>query len=87
MAAEGQADDALTATVGYLIKALRALGHAGAPDAANRLAAQAWLALRDDHARQAERLNGAMHYLARLPQQPGNPSTTAPAPPTDEENS
>lgn len=77
-------DDALAATVGHLIKALRAVGHAGEPDTANRLAAQAWLALRDDHARQAERLNGAMHYLARLPQRPSAGFTTAPI---DQENS
>lgn len=71
-------DDALAATVGHLTKALRALGHSGNPDAANRIAAQAWLALRDEHPRQAERLNGAMHYLARLPQRPGTEPTTDP---------
>ncbi|ALG85447.1 hypothetical protein [Gordonia phthalatica] len=75
-------DDALVTTVGYLIKALRALGQSGDPDAANRLAAQAWLALRDDHPREAERLNGAMHYLVRLPQEPGKDSTN---PSTDQE--
>ena len=63
-------DEALATTVGFLIKALRALGHRGDPDAANRVAAQAWLALRDENPRQAERLNGAMHYLVRLPQRP-----------------
>lgn len=81
MAGEGR-DDELTVTVGYLIKALRAIGRSGDPDAANRLAAQAWLALRDARPREAERLNGAMHYLARLPQSPRPHSV----PLIDEEN-
>lgn len=68
MTEDGHDDESLAATVGYLLKALRLVGKSGDPDAANRLAAQAWLALRDEHPRQAERLNGAMHYLARLPQ-------------------
>lgn len=68
MSTDGPQNDALATNVGFLIKSLRALGRSGDPDAANRLAAQAWLALRDDHPREAERLNGAMHYLVRLPQ-------------------
>lgn len=80
MAAGVGDDELLAVTVSHLIKALRALGRTGDPDAANRLAAKAWLSLRDQQPRQAERLNGAMHYLAKLPQ------TTAPGiPPTDEE--
>nr|WP_231979621.1 DUF2249 domain-containing protein [Tessaracoccus coleopterorum] len=71
MATEAGLDGPLDATVGYLIKALRAVGRSGDPDAANRLAAQAWLRLRDVDPRQAERINGAMHYLARLPRQRG----------------
>ncbi|MCU6479372.1 hypothetical protein QO003_001580 [Arthrobacter silviterrae] len=82
MATESPGDDALVATVGHLIKALRALGLSGDPDAANRIAARAWLALRDGQPRQAERLNGAMHYLVRLPQGPGTDSTS---PPTKQE--
>ncbi len=50
-----------------LVKALRGLGAAGRPVAASRLAAQAWWVLRDEWPRQAERINGTMHYLARLP--------------------
>jgi len=72
-------DDPLVATVDVLLRALRALGEAGQPDAANRLAARAWLALRDEHPRQAQRVNGTMHHLARLPQEPsvttGSPTT------------
>lgn len=47
-------------------KALRALGQAGQPEEASKLAAQAWWALKDTDARAAERVNGTMHYLARL---------------------
>lgn len=48
------------------IAALRRLGAAGEPEAASRLAAQAWVTLRRDEPRLAERINGAMHHLARL---------------------
>lgn len=47
-------------------KALRALGEAGRPEEASRLAGQAWWALKDADPRAAERVNGTMHYLARL---------------------
>lgn len=70
---------AITATTDVLVKALRALGQAGRPDAASRLAAQAWWVLRDPHPREAERVNGVMHFLARLPAEPDAPPTDAPA--------
>lgn len=47
-------------------KALRRLGQAGQPEEANRLAAQAWWALKDTDPDAAEHINGVMHYLARL---------------------
>ncbi|MBN9610403.1 MAG: hypothetical protein BGO26_08165 [Actinobacteria bacterium 69-20] len=50
-----------------LVKAVRALGAAGEPDQASRVAAKAWWVLKD-WPRQAERINGTMHYLAKLPQ-------------------
>ncbi|MBD9698400.1 hypothetical protein IGS67_02680 [Flavimobilis sp. GY10621] len=75
-------DTTLVATVDVLLRALRALGSAGRPDAANRLAARAWLALRDEHPRQAERINGTMHHLARQPTEPC--ASTATARPTQE---
>lgn len=78
MSAEAGPEEPLAATVGYLIKTLRALGRSGNPDGANRLAAQAWLALRDDAPRQAERINGAMHYLVRLPQVTRPDTTSSP---------
>lgn len=61
------ADEALSRTTAVLVKTLRALGAAGRPVAASRLAAQAWSALRHTHPREAEHINGIMHYLARLP--------------------
>ncbi|GAA3928328.1 hypothetical protein GCM10022383_04060 [Microbacterium soli] len=82
MGVEGR-DDTLGTTVGFLLRALRAVGELGDPDAANRLAAQAWLALRDDHPQQAKRLNGVMHHLSRLPQVTGGESRN---PPTDQED-
>ena len=57
-------------------KALRALGEAGKPDEASTLAAQAWWALKDTDARGAERVNGTMHYLARLMERPAAPGST-----------
>jgi uncharacterized protein (DUF2249 family) len=62
--------DALADTTDVLVKTLRALGAAGHPDDANRLAARAWWVLKDTRPREAERINGAMHYLARLPAGP-----------------
>lgn len=50
-----------------LTRALRALGSAGEPDAASRIAALAWSGIRRSRPEVAERLNGTMHYLARLP--------------------
>jgi uncharacterized protein (DUF2249 family) len=49
-----------------LARTLRELGRAGHPEAANRLAAEAYVVLRRDEPRAAERLNGVMHYLVRL---------------------
>ncbi|MEO8246132.1 MAG: DUF2249 domain-containing protein [Chloroflexota bacterium] len=49
-----------------LVAALRRLGEAGQPVAASQIGAKAYAALRHDEPRIAERLNGAMHHLARL---------------------
>ncbi len=51
-------------------KSLRLLGQCGRSSAANRLAAQAWWALKDDDPAGAQRINGVMHYLAKLPDEP-----------------
>lgn len=50
-----------------LVRTLRKLGEAGQVDQANRLAAGAWSAIRHTDPAAAERINGTMHYLARLP--------------------
>lgn len=50
--------------VGILDRALRALGRAGEADLAAQLAAEAWARLRPGHPREAERINGTLHYLA-----------------------
>lgn len=59
--------DATTDLTRVLGRALRALGEAGRPAHASRLAAAAWALLRRERPVEAERLNGLLHYLARLP--------------------
>lgn len=49
-----------------LTEALRALGDAGEPRLANTLAGQAWSAIRRVNPHSAQRINGLMHYLAKL---------------------
>ncbi len=61
-----EADPAVDRLTEIVVRALRALGAAGQPVPAARLAADAWVATRHDHPRAAERLNGVMHHLARL---------------------
>jgi hypothetical protein len=73
-------DDAFVDTTSILVKTLRALGEAGHPDAASRLAAKAWWALREVRPREAERINGTMHFLAQLPAEDGALPTEAPTP-------
>lgn len=60
-------DDGFEALLQVLTRALRRLGQVGHPEDANRLAARAWSSIRHAHPDEAERLNGAMHYLSRLP--------------------
>jgi hypothetical protein len=57
--------DALTRILAHTC---RKLGKAGHPSAAAQLAAEGWSLLRDDYPDDAERLNGAMHFLSRLEQ-------------------
>jgi hypothetical protein len=64
------ADAAISGMTDLLVKAVRALGAAGEPEQASRIAGKAWWVLKD-WPRQAERVNGTMHYLARLEQDPG----------------
>ena len=55
--------DALTRILAHTC---RELGKAGHPSTASLLAVEAWSLLREDYPDDAERLNGAMHYLSRL---------------------
>jgi hypothetical protein len=48
-----------------LIRAVKVLGDGGQVDLACRIAAEAWAALRKEHPEEAEKLNGALHYLTR----------------------
>jgi uncharacterized protein (DUF2249 family) len=59
-------DSAADGLAGVLIKALRRLGTAGQPQAANRLAAEAYMSVRRHEPRIASRIDGVMHHLARL---------------------
>ncbi|HEX6965031.1 MAG TPA: DUF2249 domain-containing protein [Gemmatimonadaceae bacterium] len=64
--AEAAAVGALTRA---FVQACRQLGKTGHPSDAMRIAAQGWSALWTSHPDDAERINGVMHYLARLEQQ------------------
>lgn len=70
---DAEVADALLAV---LIRALRALGEAGHPEDANRLAARAWSSVRHQQPAAAARINGTMHYLARLPETRRLPEAT-----------
>jgi uncharacterized protein (DUF2249 family) len=59
--------DPVPALTRLLVRALRGLGEAGSPVRASQLAAAGWTVLRHEHRSDAERLNGVLHYLARLP--------------------
>lgn len=50
---------------GIFIRALKALGEAGQTDLASRLAAEGWKEIRHESPEEAERLNGALHWLNR----------------------
>ena len=63
-------DELVASLTVVLTKSLRALGKAGQPDEASRLAATGWSLLRHEHPREAEKINGMMHFLARLPGSP-----------------
>ncbi len=58
-------DDVLTALNRLFIRSLRELGNAGLDDIACRLAGEGWALMRHDHSREAERLNGVLHFLTR----------------------
>jgi uncharacterized protein (DUF2249 family) len=72
-AAAAVAGEDVEALLKVLVRALRRLGETGHPEDASRLAAQAWSAIRHRQPVAAERLNGTMHYLSRLPVPPEEP--------------
>jgi uncharacterized protein (DUF2249 family) len=69
------ADDALAEALG---RAALALGKAGRPEQASRLAAAGYAAVRRERPAAARRLNGVLHALARMPSAP------PPLPPREE---
>lgn len=64
-----EAVDLVDGLVRVLARACRRLAEAGKPHDAGRLAADGWVLLRRTHPDQAQRLDGAMHYVARIEQQ------------------
>lgn len=66
-------DEALSAINRLFVAALIGLAQAGRAEDACRLAARGWSALRHNHQREAERLNAALHGLARY--QPAVPTS------------
>jgi uncharacterized protein (DUF2249 family) len=82
MPVEKSADerDAREDLAALLARATLALGRAGRPAEASRLAAAGYVAVRHDLPASARRLNGVMHALARLPHAPTPPDqeTTMP---------
>jgi uncharacterized protein (DUF2249 family) len=69
-------DATIEQTAELLCRSLRALGRAGRPVEASRLAAEAWWALHETHPRAAQRVNGLMHHLARMPDEIDPTETT-----------
>jgi uncharacterized protein (DUF2249 family) len=63
------ADVAVVALTRAFVQACRQLGKAVRPADAMRIAAAGWSALWTSFPDEAERINGVMHYLARLEQQ------------------
>ncbi len=80
MGSEDDLRQTLAATTAVLVRTLRALGQHGQPEAANRLAAKAYWALRPTSPDDAERINGAMHYLARLEDELADRATASTGP-------
>ncbi len=57
--------DCLGAIDRLFVRALKALGDEGQTEIACRIAAEAWSVIRKDFPNEAERFNGALHYLSR----------------------
>jgi len=77
------ATEPVAALAALLIDAFRELGAAGQPEAASRLAARAYAALRRDHPDHAQRINTLMHRLARMTDPNKEPAMPTPDPQLD----
>jgi uncharacterized protein (DUF2249 family) len=75
-------NDIVDSLTRVLVRACRKLSDVGHPQEAARFAADGWVAVRHDHPRQAQHLDGIMHHIARVearlaeqqvPQQPATP--------------
>lgn len=67
-ASESNSDCAMVEELtGVLVKATLALGRAGQPVEASRLAAAGWSAVRNDCPKAAQKLNNVLHTLSNLP--------------------
>jgi uncharacterized protein (DUF2249 family) len=64
--AESAVHESIDGLTRVLARACRQLAHAGQPEEAGRLAADAWTLLRHTHPVQAQRLDGTMHHVALL---------------------
>lgn len=63
--AQATPSDHVTVLGRQLARALRLLGDLGEKEAACELAAEAWSLLRHTAPKEAERMNGVLHYLTR----------------------
>lgn len=61
-----------------LVRSLRSVGEQGRPEHASRWAAAAWVVLRDEWPRQADRMTGVLHYLTQLAAADVTPPTAKP---------
>ena len=66
MPTESSGRDAIDGLTRVLARACRQLAHAGEPERAGRLAADAWAMIRHTHPVAAQRLAGTMHHVALL---------------------
>ncbi|MCD6726014.1 MAG: DUF2249 domain-containing protein [Solirubrobacteraceae bacterium] len=79
---EDQGRDTRDGLAALLIRATVALGKAGQPEEASRIAAAAWVALRHERPAAAQRINAAMHGLAHMHAAPTPTNKETPMPST-----
>lgn len=86
MSSDGQVPEAHTVEdlVTVLRDTLRAFAKTGHSEDANRLAGRAYATLWRQYPRQAQRINGVMHAIARIPDTTGAPDPAGTSKPTKE---